>query len=223
MKEMLEEVYGHLLLFYKSSSDKKRIGEILQAMSSADRHFFVDFTPDAYLNDALPVGKGQTVSQPSTVARVLMLAELKKGLDVLEVGSASGWNGALLAYLTYPGKVLSIEVIKELSEKAEANLKKLKAGFDNARKEKFKNLKFETINFFNLPTGEKFDRIIITAGITASQEKKIENSAKNLLRENGILICPYSSGPIMILKKCNGSIEKYYTPEYYAFVPLVNH
>lgn len=224
MEDMLREVHDYLPLFYKNASDKERIKKILEAMRIADRVFFVDFPALAYLNDALPVGKGQTISQPSTVARVLMLAELKKGLDVLEVGSASGWNAALLTYLAYPGKVLSIEVIKELSEKAAKNLKKLKTVLDNEKKEKLKNLEFKTIDFFDMPTEKKFDRIIITAGIiSSSHEEKIKNFAKILLRENGILICPYSSGPIMILKKHNETIEKYYTPENYAFVLLVNH
>ncbi|MFH0856272.1 MAG: hypothetical protein V1860_00040 [bacterium] len=223
MQDMLREVYDYLWLFYKRPSDTKRIEEIITAMRIADRKFFVDSADEAYLNNALPVGKSQTISQPSTVARMLMLAELFPDLDVLEVGSASGWNGSLLAYLVYHGKVLSIEVINTLSEKAKANLNKLKTSFSDEKIEKFKNLEFKTTNFFNLTAGKKFDRVIITAGITPDQEKKIELAAKNLLRDNGILICPYSSGPMVIFKKHNSQISKSYTPEAYAFVPLVNH
>ncbi|MCA1794674.1 MAG: hypothetical protein LC660_12555, partial [Desulfobacteraceae bacterium] len=68
---------------------RKQVDDILHAMDKVDRKYFIDHDP--YVDAALSIGHGQTISQPSTVARVLMLAELSPGHDVLEIGFGSGW------------------------------------------------------------------------------------------------------------------------------------
>ena len=68
--------------------------------------------------------------------------------------------------------------------------------------------------------GKKYNKIIFTAGISHGEEKKIEEIAKNLLKNKGILICPYNYGPILIYKK-DGEIKKSRTSDEYVFVPLL--
>ena len=85
----------------------------------------------------------------------------------------------------------------------------------------------EKINFFaenifekNRAWKRKYDRILITAGIEHGQERKIEFLAGNLLKQKGLLICPYTQGPLIIYKK-QGKLKKTLTKEQYVFVPLL--
>lgn len=203
-QEMLASVEKSL--FLSGNIDKK----ILRTMNKIDRKKFVleDFIQHTYEDEALPIIKGQTISQPSTVARMLSLLELNKGDSVLEIGTGSGWNAALIADLVNKGKVLSLELYDELIEEARENIKKFK----------LKNVKIEKQNFRDLT--EKFDKIIFTAGISSNQEEIIESFAKKNLNEKGILICPFQSGPLMIIQKKQGKIIKKYSNEEYRFVPL---
>lgn len=217
-KEMLNSVYLFNSRFVKTEQEKKYLKKIIKAMSVIDRKFFLDES-EAYIDTAMPIGSGQTISQPSTVARMLFLADLKEKQEILEVGSGSGWNACLISYLIN-GKVISIERIPELAEKAKENTKKLSK---NIKNNKFlKNIIFLTENIFNkksLIWKKKYDKIIITAGII--DEKEIKNIAEKLLRKNGKLICPYQSGPLIIYEK-NNKLRKTETNEEYVFVPLIS-
>ena len=100
---------------------------VLAAMAAVPRHVFVDeaLASRAYEDDALPIGFGQTISQPYVVAR--MIEALARGRDlgkVLEVGTGCGYQAALLASLAR--EVYSIERLRELHEKARANLRALR-------------------------------------------------------------------------------------------------
>jgi len=203
---MLTSVCYYLSLFGKP--DKK----VLEAIEKVDRKNFMlsALKNQAYLDEAIPIGQGQTISQPSTVARMLQLLELKKGDNVLEIGTGSGWNVVLISYIIgKQGKVLSLEIIDELLKKAKERIKKLK----------LKNIKIKKQDFLKLK--QKFDKIIFTAGISLDKEKLIEKFAYTHLKENGILICPFQSGPLIILKKQKKRLEKNYTREEYRFVPLI--
>jgi len=182
---------------------------ILEAMNVVDRKNFMDKNQDmAYIDTAMPIGDGQTISQPSTVARMLQLLELKEGDNVLEIGAGSGWNAGLIGFLVGDkGEVLSLEVVNSLMKQAQKNLKK------------FKNVKIEKKDFRKLR--EKFDKIIFTAGILQGQEKIMESYAFGHLNEGGILVCPYQSGPLIILRWRGSRIKINYTREEYVFVPLV--
>lgn len=197
---MLQSVKNYLSAFSISAEDTKKIEKILSAMRTVDRKFFIENKELVYIDAAMPAGEGQTISQPSTVGRALMLADIKEGNDVLEVGTASGWNGCLLAYLAYPGKVMSIEIFESLSRKASKNYTNLKSNVEEIG-ERLDNVIFKTANFFKMSLEKKWDRIIITAGIIPEQENRIEDAAKEMLKDNGILVCPYMAGPMMILKK----------------------
>jgi len=203
---MLNSVGNYLSNF--GENNKK----ILDAMKKIDRKNFMpaELKEQAYLDEAMPIGKGQTISQPSTVARMLQLLELKKGDIVLEIGAGSGWNAALIGYLIgKKGKIISLEIVEELLKKAKERIKKLK----------LKNIEIKEQNFLKIK--QKFDKIIFTAGISFNQERVIENFAQGHLKEKGILICPFQSGPLIIIKKQKSKLSKDCTREEYRFVPLI--
>lgn len=200
--QMLASVRRHLSNF--GEPDEK----IIKAIEEMDRKNFMDENEEfAYEDKAIPIGFNQTISQPSTVARMLSLLNLKKTDEVLEIGTGSCWNAALLGALSR--KVLTLEAVPELAKRADERLKKLN----------IKNVEVKTRDFRKLK--RKFDKIIFTAGISDNQPAIIENFAKRHLKKNGILICPHQSGPLMILKNKDGKIKKKYTDEHYVFVPLI--
>ncbi len=200
---MIQSIQTYLSKF--GQPDKK----ILKAIEKIDRKNFVLSSEKAYLDTALLTKKAQTISQPSTVARMLSLLDLKKSDKVLEIGTGSGWNAALISYLIKPGKVLTLEYHRELADFAKNNISKLK----------IKNIEIQTKSYLDIKN--KFNKIIFTAGIIKDQEKQIQKYAKTHLKENGILLCPFRHGPLIIIKKTKQGIKKTYTPEEYVFVPLV--
>ena len=227
MREMLRSVAHYNSAYSPDAGHLLRA--ILFAIVVVDRRFFVDVEneEEPYDDNALPIGKCQTISQPSTVARMLLLAELKEGDDVLEVGAGSGWNATLISFLTYPGCVLSVDRIAALVEKAGGNLAKLRNYLKQKRPqniERVSKVNFLAENVFS--NGKiwkrKYNKIIITAGLTdKSAENKVRKLAKILLKQNGLLICPYVSGPLIIYKKRGNKLEKKETREQYVFVPLL--
>lgn len=128
--------------------------DVLAAMAEIPREAFVpaDYHGQAYDNGPLPIGSGQTISQPYIVALMTQLLRLKPDLDVLEVGTGCGYQTAVLARLAK--RVYTIETLEELSNSARATLQKL--GIDN-------------VTFHvgdgseGWPEQRSFDRIIITA------------------------------------------------------------
>ena len=221
IKPMLRSVYNFNSKFRLEKKQKSLLNKILFAMFLANRKFFTDNSSESYADTALSIGEGQTISQPSTVARMLLLSKLEISDSVLEVGSGSGWNAALIGFLVYPGNVKSVERIQVLKEKAEKNLNKLRTYLKQENPgeyEKFSKINFENKNVFH--EKRKFDKIIITAGISQEDKEKIKDLANLLLKKNGILICPYILGPILLYKKNKKpSIKE--TKEEYAFVPLL--
>jgi protein-L-isoaspartate(D-aspartate) O-methyltransferase len=98
--------------------------DVIRAMSSVQRHKFVpdDYLSKAYADHPLPIGYGQTISQPYIVALMTELLELKPGDKVLEIGTGSGYQAAVLAELGFV-EVYSIEIVPELAERAATTLK----------------------------------------------------------------------------------------------------
>lgn len=102
--------------------------EILKAIEKVDRKDFIleKNLNEVYEDHPLSIGYGQTISQPYTVAFMLQELELKRGDKVLEVGTGSGWNAALISEIVgEEGEIFSVEIVKELTEKAKEKLKKL--------------------------------------------------------------------------------------------------
>lgn len=221
MREMLYSIF-HYNSYLLLPNENERLKKIIKAIIAVDRKFFVfpELLERCYEDNALPIGEGQTISQPSTVARMLVVSQLNRRDDVLEIGAGSGWNACLIAYLVKPGKVVAVDRIKNIIENAKRNLAELK----KYCKEKFENLYFAVENPFEHGDvwQKKYDKIIVTAGISSQDvEKKIDEMADSLLKENGLLVCPYATGPLLLYKKKNKKLEKRYTKEGYAFVPLL--
>lgn len=222
LETLLWSVKNNLSYLVSKKKEKEEINRIIEAIQTVDRIYFVENREDAYYDTALSIGYNQTISQPSTVAKMLMLAKLEKGQNLLELGAGSGWNACLAGFIIYPGRVLSLDIVPQLIDKARANLNTLKKSLDPHNQEKMSKVEFRFLNIFKELGSwpEKYDRIIITAGINETQEDIIFQLAEKILEEQGILVCPYTQGPLIILKKINGRIVKNTTRELYVFVPL---
>ncbi|MGM5483540.1 MAG: protein-L-isoaspartate O-methyltransferase family protein [Nanobdellota archaeon] len=217
--EMLDSVENYLKRLSISQDDFEITDRIINAMDIIDRKYFSPDITYAYEDIALPINHNQTLSQPSTVGRMLQLSCIKRGEDVLEIGTGTGWNASIMAYLSNPGKCISYEIIPELVEKATKNIEKLKSSLPEKTINKIDKIHLKKGNGIENNTGG-FDKIIITSGINSNNEKKIENFADKYLKEGGRLVCPYVQGPLMIIDKKSGNITTSYTKDQYSFVSL---
>ena len=182
---------------------------VINAMGDIPRQEFVpkDLKNYAYDDGPLPIAEGQTISQPYMVALMTECLELRGTEKVLEVGTGSGYQAAVLSLLAK--KVYTIEIIETLAQTAKKTLEKLK----------IKNV--ETIlgnGSIGYIKEAPYDRIIVTAAA-----KEVPEELKKQLKDNGILVIPVGAGYIQILlkitKKKNKFIEESITP--CRFVPLV--
>lgn len=182
---------------------------IIDAFLKIDRADFVpeDLKDQAYGDYPLPIGLGQTISQPTVVAFMLELLASKKGDKIMDVGAGSGWQTALLAEVVgKKGKVYAIEVIPELCQQAQKNLAKYN----------FENIEFLCQNARRgLPRGAPFDGII--AGASGED---IPPAWKKQLKVGGRIVAPVGTSVFLYLKK---SSKKFERKEYHGFffVPLV--
>ncbi len=224
MENLIRRIENNLLPLLSTKTEKEDLNKILTSLPVINRKYFTRLEAEAYLDTALPIGFKQTISQPSTVVRMLILAKLKNRQKVLEIGTGSGWNASLIGYLVYPGSVLSLDIVPQLVTEAKQNLEKLKASLSLENSKRLNKISFKELNIFNKIDDwpEKYNRIIITAGINQDQEILIFDLAQHLLLEKGILICPYTQGPLLVIQKENGTISKKYTLENYVFVPLLS-
>ncbi len=156
---------------------------VLDAMKDTKRELFVpqQLEGKAYANYPLPIGQGQTISQPYTVVFMLEQLKLEPGQKVLEVGAGSGWNAALIGRLVAPqGSVIATEIISELAINAENNLKR--AGISNVKV-------VCADGSLGYEKEAPYDRIIVTAACP-----KIPKPLIAQLKDNGILIAPVGTG-----------------------------
>jgi protein-L-isoaspartate(D-aspartate) O-methyltransferase len=126
---------------------------VLQAMAEVPRHFFLDhaLSEMAYQDKAMPIGEGQTISQPYTVAFQTSLLQVQAHLKILEVGTGSGYQAAVLDRMG--ARVFSIETLKPLHEPTQSLLKHLKC----------RAKLFVGDGSLGLPSFAPFDRILVTA------------------------------------------------------------
>jgi protein-L-isoaspartate(D-aspartate) O-methyltransferase len=182
---------------------------VLNAMRIVPRHHFVDAAAQhmAYDDMALPIGEGQTISQPYMVAVMTELLALSGTERVLEIGTGSGYQAAVLSHLAK--EVFTVERISSLAEKAIQRLHDLSCSNVYVR------IGDGTLGW---PEKAPFDRIIITAA-----SPKIPAPLKEQVSENGIIVIPvgsrYSQQLLRITKKKSGFEEEYHTP--CVFVPLI--
>ncbi len=154
--------------------------EVLAAINKVPRHFFLDTALQelAYKDMALQIGEGQTISQPYTVAKQTELLQTKRGLKVLEIGTGSGYQAAVLLELGV--RLYSIERHLKLHQKAQQILSK----FGYAPK------LIHGDGFKGLPSYAPFDRIIVTAAAPNIPEALLAQ-----LKIGGILVIPVRSAP----------------------------
>ncbi len=182
-----------------------------KAFLSAPRHLFVPehLLKYAYNDEPLPIGYGQTISQPSTVAIMTELLQAEAGNKVLEIGSGSGWQAAILARIVgEEGKVYTVEINRELAEFAKKNLAKLG----------IRNVEIICKNgSLGLPEKAPFDRIIVTAACPSVEH------LLGQLKVNGRLVAPVGDEHVqkmVVYEKRKNKIEKLEYPGYFVFVPL---
>jgi len=178
----------------------------------------VDFLPEhlknsAELNTALPIGHGQTISQPLVVAFMLEQLQPKLGDKILDVGSGSGWTTALLAEIVGPkGKVFAIEIVPELMEFGKDNVKK----YDFIKKRRIQF--FCTDGSKGLPSKAPFNRILASASA-----ESIPSAWRKQLKVGGRIVAPIGSSIFVLEKKSKKEFEESEFPGF-LFVPLVtNH
>lgn len=184
--------------------------KLLQFFSSLDRSRFVDepYKALSSLDHPLPIGYGQTISQPSLVAYMTEQLELDKTHTVLEIGTGSGYQSAFLA--EFSGEVYTVERIGELSKKAEERLSSLG----------YRNIHYRVADGnLGWPEHAPFDRIMVTAA-----PKDIPKSLLDQLAPEGIMIIPV--GPqgwqelLNVTKDRHGSVSERKLLDV-AFVELV--
>ncbi len=192
---------------------------IIEAFNKVRRRDFVpqDMKDMADFNEALPIGHGQTISQPLVVAFMLELLEPKPGEKILDVGSGSGWTAALLSEIVgQEGKVIAVEVVPELKEFGEKNTAKY-------------NYVEKGIAEFICADGSKgypeyakrpelaegFDKILASA-----EAKEVPQAWKNQLRVGGRIVTPIGSS-IWLFKKASKEDFKSRAYPGFVFVPLI--
>lgn len=209
----MEDSYKHQALRKKLILHLKKSGikdfKVLQAMEKIPRHFFFNsaFLQFAYDDVAFQIGEGQTISQPYTVARQTELLEVRKGDKILEVGTGSGYQSAILSAMG--AEVYSIERNKKLYEKAKIMLKKLQC-----------NVKcFYGDGYKGIPEYAPYDRILVTAAAPYIPEPILHQ-----LKPKGILVIPVGAESTQSMKKVRKLNENEYDIKdsgNFSFVPLL--
>jgi protein-L-isoaspartate(D-aspartate) O-methyltransferase len=182
--------------------------EVLKAIETVPRHLFLDnaFIERAYEDIAFPIGEGQTISRPHTVAFQTELLQLKKGDKVLEIGTGSGYQTAVL--LEMGVKVYTIERQKALFDKTKVFLPSI------SYEAKF----FYGDGYKGLPAFAPFDKILITAGAPEIPKALLEQ-----LNVGGVMVIPIGDAvqTMTLLRKT--AVNKFEKEEFgaFKFVPLL--
>jgi len=182
---------------------------VLDAMRRVPRHEFMPeaLRSQAYGDHAMPIGDGQTISQPYIVALMTELLELKGDERVLEIGTGSGYQAAVLAELCQ--KVFTVERVKTLADKARATLDRL--GYKNVAMKVFDGT-------YGWKEMAPFDAIIVTAAAPDVPDTLLEQ-----LKDGGRLVIPvgerYSQVLVELIKSPSGMVRKTSIP--CVFVPLI--
>lgn len=205
---------------YKNKGARKKLAELLSSKGITDRavleailkiprHYFFNktFESHAYEDKAFPIGEGQTISQPYTVAYQTQLLHVHKGDKILEIGTGSGYQAAVLCELG--AKVYSIERHEKLSQSAAMMLKALNYTATLLHGDGTKGW----------PEHAPFDKIIVTAGAPV-----IPKQLAAQLSIGGILVIPVGDDKIQkmitVVRKSEKSFEKIVMDEF-KFVPLI--
>jgi protein-L-isoaspartate(D-aspartate) O-methyltransferase len=186
--------------------DKK----VLDAVNKVPRHFFMskDFEGFAYKDKPFPIAAGQTISQPYTVAFQTELLNVEKSDKILEIGTGSGYQAAIL--LELGAKVYTIERHRELFLDAQKLLSSMN----------YKVNCYYGDGYIGLPAFSPYDKILITAATPAIPEE-----LKKQLKTGGILVAPVGKDDIQIMTVLTKISENEFSEKHYGhfvFVPLLN-
>ena len=184
--------------------------EVLNAMNKLPRHLFMDnaFVNFAYQDKAFPIGSGQTISQPYTVAFQTQLLEIKSFDRVLEVGTGSGYQAAVLSLLD--AEVFTVERQKELFLKTKKFLPELGYNCNFVYGDGYKGL----------PKFAPFDKIIITCGAPFMPKDLVAQ-----LKIGGRMVAPIGDGNVQVMhliEKISETETKTTTHGEFSFVPMLN-
>jgi len=182
---------------------------IIDAFYKIDRKYFVPeaFSEFTYIDRPLPIGKDQTISQPSTVAFMLEHLSAQEGDKVLDIGSGSGWTTSLLCSIVgEEGSVSGVERVDDLLEQGRENLEQFSFGKQCHIQKAGEKL--------GIP-GQTFDRILVSA---SAQE--IPDELFGQLKTGGVLVIPVQNSIFKFKKLSNGDIRKEEFPGF-VFVPLI--
>lgn len=209
---MIEDTYKHRGLrkkLVKTVAEKGIKSEaVLAAIGNVPRHVFFEnaLLDHAYQDKAFPIGEGQTISQPFTVAFQTEKLGIKPGDKVLEIGTGSGYQACVL--LELGAKVYTIEYNRVLYERTKQFLPQLG----------YKPFFFYGDGSKGLPAKAPFDKIIVTAGAPV-----VPTALTDQLNENGVLVIPVGDREkqkmLKITKKNGKLVQEEF--DYFAFVPLL--
>lgn len=209
---MLEDIKQETVLTAFLTGRKTLSPEVMEAMGEVPREQFVapEMLPMAFDNGPLPIGYGQTISQPFIVALMTDLLDVTRTDKVLEIGTGSGYQTAILSLLAE--RVYTVEVIEELSAEAAARFKKLA----------YPNIHVKTGNGYEgWPEQAPYDGIIVTAAAPYIPEPLIEQ-----LKTDGRLVIPvgrpFEHQELIVLEKKEKGANKISKILDVAFVPLVD-
>ena len=215
MENMINDTFKHQGMRRKLVETVRQKGihdeNVLEALNQIPRHLFLDnaFVEYAYQDKALPIGAGQTISQPYTVAYQTQLLLLEKGMKVLEIGTGSGYQTSVLYKMGM--KVFSIERHKSLYSSTKLLLEKL--GY-NAKL-------FFGDGFKGLPSFAPFDRILVTCG---ARELPVELIKQ--LKSGGIMVIPLGPEEEQVMTsvvKKNDDDYELFSFEKFRFVPMLEN
>ena len=190
---------------------------IIDAFLAIDRKDFVvsEYQRETYLNIPLPIGFGQTISQPLTVAFILELLQPQAGEKILDIGAGSGWTSALLAYIvsqkSKKGKIIAIERIPELKEFGEKNVSK------------YNFIKKGVVEFIcrdgsqGYEKESSFDKILCSATVS-----EVPKSWLKQLKTGGRIVTPFDGEVQLWIKKGENEfdIKRF---QGFTFVPLITN
>lgn len=169
---------------------------VLAAMRAVPRHLFVptSLTAQAYIDNPLPIGEGQTISQPYIVARMTELLQPQPGDTVLEIGTGSGYQAAVLAEIV--AKVFTIEIVEPLAKRAETLLDSL--GYGNVEVK-------AGDGYRGWPEHAPFSKIIVTAAPGEIPKPLLEQ-----LAEHGRMVIPVGERwqDLLLVTKVDGRIKR---------------
>jgi protein-L-isoaspartate(D-aspartate) O-methyltransferase len=211
----MEDTYRHKGMRRRLINEIRKKGmldeAILEALYQVPRHLFLDsgFLQFAYEDKPFPIGAGQTISQPYTVAFQTELLGVKPGAKILEIGTGSGYQACVLAAMH--AEVYSVERQKKLYEKASDLIPRL--GFHV-------HLRYGD-GYLGWPENAPYDGILITAAAP-----DVPSCLFDQLKPGGVLVCPVGGGEVQTMMRYTKSAGGKITKEKFGsfrFVPLLKN